>query len=61
ISREIYYLYDAMTESSESSTSESDDEPWKATSFKKPGNKKVKSNNKKVKPRRNPTRACRKN
>lgn len=44
ISREIYYLYDAMTESSESSTSESDYEPWKATSFEKPGNKKVKSN-----------------
>jgi hypothetical protein len=44
ISREIYYLYDAMTESSESSTSESDYEPLKATSFKKPGNKKVKSN-----------------
>ena len=35
ISREIYYLYDAMTESSESSTSESDYEPWKATSFEK--------------------------
>ncbi|CAG8686156.1 7175_t:CDS:2, partial [Funneliformis mosseae] len=32
----------------------------KATSFEKPGNKKVKSNNKKAKPRRNPTRACRK-
>ena len=50
-----------MTESSESSTSESDYEPWKATSFEKPGNKKVKSNNKKVKPRRNPTRAYRNN
>src|SRR3990170_1348130 len=42
-------------------SSESDYEPWKATGFEKPGNKEVKSNNKKAKPRRNPTRACRKN
>ena len=54
-------LFSSFYCSSESSSSESDYEPWKATGLKKPGNKKVKSNNKKTKPRRNPTRACRKN
>ena len=58
IGREISYLYVAMavsseSSSSESSSSESDYEPWKATNFAKPGNKKAK-------PRRNPTRFCRK-
>ncbi|PKY35597.1 hypothetical protein RhiirB3_456632 [Rhizophagus irregularis] len=54
-------LFSSFYCSSESSSSESDYEPWKATGFEKPGNKKVKSNNKKAIPRRNPTRACRKN
>ena len=48
-------LFSSFYCSSESSSSELDYEPWKATSFEKPRNKKVKSNNKKAKPRRNPT------
>ncbi|GBC08370.1 hypothetical protein RclHR1_08070004 [Rhizophagus clarus] len=48
-------LFSSFYYSSESSSSKSDYEPWKATGFEKPGNKKVKSNNKKAKPRRNPT------
>ncbi|CAB4377818.1 unnamed protein product [Rhizophagus irregularis] len=48
-------LFSSFYYSSESSSSESDYEPWKATGFEKTGNKKVKSNNKKAIPRRNPT------
>ena len=71
ISRKIYYLYDAMTESSESSSSESSSaeeaytiEEGPRESVFTPLNKVIhvnkKSDNKKTKPRRNPARTCRK-
>jgi len=72
ISRKIYYLYGAMIESSESSSSESSSaeeaytiEEGPRESVFTPLNKVIyvnkKSDNKKTKPRRNPTRAVRSN
>ena len=70
IGREIYYLYDAMTESSESSTSEPssaeeaytiEEEPRESvfTPHNKVIHENKRSGNKGVKPRRNPIRVVR--